>query len=704
MKFEIYVAAASLCVAVSVSAGNRSIYVSPDGDDGAAGDENAPFRTLQRALNEHGKTGDADTLFIEMASGDYFMDGPVVISESGGGHVVVRGNGSDMPRLMGGIRIFGWEKAGGKNIYRAKVPEVSLYGFRFEQFYVNGRRAVWARTPDMDWHYVEDSREYPMSGSGKADFAVQKFVLDADDIASIKTLSEKELSEVRFRFYHKWDVTRKRAEYIAADSGYVYCVGAGMKPWNPVTKGSRYVMYGYRAALDSPGEWWLDADSGYIYYYPREGENLSSAECVAPVLHKWMVIRGTVSAPVENISFESISFQYTSYIMSDSGNEPMQAAAGVSAAIELDYARNISFYNCEMRHTGGYALWLRTACVNNVVRHCFVVDLGAGGIKIGETSYRRDTALFSRFNTVDNNIIMNAGNEFPCGVGVAIFHSSDNSVTHNDISNLKYSGVSVGWTWGYNTPADSAGPGRKSPAVRNLIAWNHIHHIGWGELSDMGAVYTLGESYGTRIVNNVIHDVWSYDYGGWGLYTDEGSTGVEISSNLVYRCKSGGFHQHYGRENVIENNIFAFGYFYQAQFTRPESHLSFHFHRNIILQDRGETLSGPWDKGNIDIDRNIYWHVSGEPIFAGRTFTEWQEKHDSHSFIVDPLFVDAKKDNYEFKSLREARRIGFKPFDVASAGVYGSMEWKEKAKSLSRDIEAEFSEVSMSRLEDIPLF
>ena len=147
----------------------------------------------------------------------------------------------------------------------------------------------------------------------------------------------------------------------------------------------------------------------------------------------------------------------------------------------------------------------------------------------------------------------------------------------------------MGWTWGYG-PNQSKG---------NVIEYNHIHDIGKEMLSDMGGIYTLGIQPGTRIRNNLIHDISSFTYGGWGIYPDEGSSEMLIENNIVYDCKSAGFHQHYGRENVIRNNIWAFNRENQLMRTRAEPHISFTFERNIVYFDQGRLLGSNWSGDQV---------------------------------------------------------------------------------------------------------
>ena len=197
----------------------------------------------------------------------------------------------------------------------------------------------------------------------------------------------------------------------------------------------------------------------------------------------------------------------------------------------------------------------------------------------------------------------------------------------------------------------------------------------------MAAVYTLGKSEGTVISNNVIHHVHAYSYGGWGLYTDEGSSDILMENNLVYSTKTGGFHQHYGRNNTIKNNIFAYAKLFQVQCTRVEDHLSFKFNNNIILFDEGEVLKGAWNKINIEMDQNLYWNIAGiDYKFNNKSFKKWQRTgHDTHSFIADPMFNDPKTFNFQLKSKKNINKIDFKPFNYKKAGVTGSKKWKEKA-------------------------
>lgn len=668
---------------------NDTIYVSSVGSDlRGDGTERAPFCTLNRAVQGQLSQTGSDTLFVLVASGDYYMKQPFSIQAPSSRPIVIKSQGNEKPRFLGGIQITGWEKEK-EGVYRAYIPEVIQYGFEFEQFYVNGKRAVLARTPNREWFFVKNSNQYPFaktSTAALADYAVQRFDFYPEDWTSLSGLSKEDLANMKFRFYHKWDITRKSPEYVVTDSACVYMEGGGMKPWNPIQKGSRYFMYDYKAALDSVGEWYLDRESGYIYYMPVEGEVMEDAFCVVPILHQWIDIQGKQSAPVRNLKFENLSFQYASYMIPKEGEEPTQAAANTEAAVELDYVEHVTFANCEFLHTGAYAIWIGEECHNNAVRHCYIADLGAGGIKVGRPVWDASKNTVTSGNIIDNNIITSAGHEQPCGVGVALFHTADNQVTHNEISDILYSGVSVGWTWGYNED------GKRSPAVRNIVQYNHIHHIGWGELSDMGAVYTLGESPGTDVSYNVIHDVYSYDYGGWGLYTDEGSTDVVMSNNLVYRCKSGGFHQHYGKNNRIKNNILALAYTHQLQCTRAEKHRSFTFQHNIVLIDNEDLFKRNWEKADINADYNLYWSLSGKMDFCEKTFKEWKKEKEPHSIWKDPKFMDPREGDFRLQTSSAVKKIGFKPFDYSKAGVYGESEWKQKAR-LSTQRENEFKRI-----------
>jgi len=310
--------------------------------------------------------------------------------------------------------------------------------------------------------------------------------------------------------------------------------------------------------------------------------------------------------------------------------------------------------------------------------------LGAGGVKIGETVLQPLPVDLTKNIIIDNNIITDAGHIFPCAVGVIIFHSSDNQVTHNEISNLRYSGISVGWIWGYT----------HSPSKRNIIKYNHIHHLGCGELCDMGGVYTLGASEGTSVSNNLIHHVYSFDYGGWGLYTDEGSYGITMENNLVYACKNSGFHQHYGKENIIRNNILAFNIRSQLQATRIEEHRSLSFTNNIIYYDKGTLLSSNWHKFNLFSDYNCYWDTRSKDVaFADKSFKEWQASgKDQHSVIADPMFINPSEFDFRFRKLSVARKIKFTPFDYSQAGVYGSDEWKKLAE-MDIDLRIKFDNI-----------
>ncbi len=673
------------CLATVVSAADY--YVAPDGNDTHPGTADQPFATLARArdairvLKQAGPL--AGPVHVHVAGGRYFLPEPLSFEPQDSGAddaaIVYKAKPGEQPVFCGGRAIGGWQP-GEDGAWQTRVPEVADGSWYFEELFVDGTRATRARTPNKFHFRMQDVKEEVLEGppnTRRAAKARQTVTMNPDDFqTALKGLTDAELADVNMVVYHKWDVTRRFLDGTNAEQATLTTSGQGMKSWNRWLKNTRFHLENFKAALDADGEWFLARD-GWLTYRPLPGQDMTKATVVAPVADHLLLIRGNAAAGefVEHVRFEGLAFRHARWVMPPEGFEAAQAAAPIDAAVMIDGARHVSLVDCEVGHVGRYAVWFRNGCRNCRLERCFIHDSGAGGVRIGEAGIAANEAERTSHVTIDNNIIRHGGRIFPCAVGLWIGQSSDNQVTHNEIADHYYTGISVGWRWGYG----------ESLAKRNTIALNRVHHIGWGVLCDMGGIYTLGPSEGTVVRNNVFHDVYSYSYGGWGMYTDEGSTGILFENNLVYNVKTGGFHQHYGRENVVRNNIMAFSKLYQLQATRVEDHLSFTLENNIVYYDSGQLLSGRWSQIKHESRKNCFWRAGGEPVdFLGKSLDAWQaEGHEEGSIVADPKFADPANRDFRLAPDSPALKLGFKPFDYDQAGVYGDPAWKAKAAEVT---------------------
>jgi len=618
---------------VATAACAQEIVVSPSGPIKTL----AEARDAARAERRSGRTG---SITITVRAGTYYLPETLGLGPEDSDTVWQAPHG-EHPVISGGRVLSGWTKGLG-GIWSASAP-----GSAFNQLFIDGRRATRARTPNYGFFRADgpSSQDKPFQLHYRGN-DIKKEWADRGDVEVVAYLAWADI----------------RMPIVKVDEAtHTATLGSDPRPSNREVD-ARYYLENAPDALDSPGEWYLDRAKHAVFYMPVSGEDMKRAVVVAPTLERLVSLEGDPQsgALVRNVVFRGLTFAHADWRVDAKGYADTQAAIGAPAAITAIGAVGFNMERCTIAHSGGYALSLGRGSKNNSLLASKVFDMGAGGIRIGEPAMSANDAEQNYGNVVADNEMHDLGLVFASAVGIWVLQSGRNQIVHNHVHDLFYTAISVGWTWGY-------GPNQSH---ENTIAFNKIHDVGKDMLSDMGGIYTLGEQPGSLIQNNLIYNVSSFTYGGWGIYPDEGSSNIVIEDNIVYNCKSAGFHQHYGRDNIVRNNIFALNQEHELMRTRAEAFNAFTMDNNIVYFDQGTLLGSNWADGKFTMRHNFYHDARGGEIrFAGRSFEEWQAAgQDQGSMIVDPLFVDAENFDFRLRPDSPALKGGFQPIDMSTVG------------------------------------
>jgi parallel beta-helix repeat protein len=664
------------------------LYVSPSGSNSASGRSaitkdgtNGPLATLSQALTKRAEITN-DSVRIVMAAGRYELSRtllirpehsgtaqkPFIIQASPGARVVVSGS----PRLTN------WKRSvANPSLWTTPIPPWAKANGYLRLLFVDGKRWQRARIPNSGYlnTAAKLGSKSPIELPFKPGDLKQSWVGSGAELTVLMKWTDLHLPLLM-------DLDEQR-NIALFQGGPVYS-------WMDEPD-ARYWVENSEDALDQPGEWVINRKTGFISLLGTDKFDPNESIVSAPVMETVVRLSGDPKSntKVRHVVLKGITFAEAGYDMLAKGRISPQAAIESRGTIVGEYADDCAIMDCRIENSGGYGVEIGRGCQRWKVVGNEMVELGAGGIRIGEASFRGvdETVLESATSTkgqtpdenrripspaanhshrITDNHLHALGRIFPPACGILVLQSGTNYIGYNEINDLYYTAISVGWTWGYTA----------SPCRGNIIEFNHLHDIGQGLLSDMGGVYTLGPQPGTVVRNNVIHDVQSYRYGGWGLYTDEGSSGIIMENNVVYRCKDAGFHQHYGKENVIRNNLLVDNSNHSVMRTRHEGHISFWFTNNVIVGDAEKFLGANWAGGptNYVINGNLWWDPAAGKSkakyrFSNYNIDRWKALgHDRNSVLEDPLLKDIKHPEEGLKSKSPAYKMGFRAIDTKNVG------------------------------------
>jgi hypothetical protein len=472
--------------------------------------------------------------------------------------------------------------------------------------------------------------------------------------------------------YHCWTATTHQIDRISNLTLTLLKAPHVDIPRCEHASGKRFYIEDALEELDEPGEFYLDHLSNKVLYYPFPGDGVATFVAYAPQLKTLLNISHTMDVELTDLSFVHGMVDMDGFFIGDPDG---QAASNLhSAAVAINYAARVHFHDITLAHTGGNGLYFNKSVSNSTLERFEIVDIGASGLRIGAYNESAETNP-TRTIVVQDGYIHDGGHTYRMGPGISMVACRQCTLTHNEVANFSYTGISSGYGFTEH-PYNLEG---------TIISFNHLHHLGRGELSDMGCFYSWGGDQGNLVLdNNVCHYVVNYPqgYGGWGFYTDQTSANVLFTNNLVYNVTDACLHEHYGHNITLVNNILVRQHAYSddgillsaAPTAKPGWYVQFNLTRNILAGVKVFSSTSLPEFANSTYDYNTYWQDNTTIAFPGNVnFSQWQQgletaPKDLHSIVSNPLFVNAPNGDFSLQADSPALQLGFQPIDFATVG------------------------------------
>jgi len=691
--------------AANVGQDVKTIYVSPQGNDAAAGNLTSPLATLSKAITVATKS--TSGVNIVMRGGRYELTQPIVINQQVLLPLTISAYPNEKPVLSGGSKLPNkWkvETINGRTVWSQQLPEVAAGKWYFRQLWVNGQRAIVPvipknsgflqikdllipeadRTKKNAWQKAANDGFIFKSGDFKKDWHALNDVYVISSYAwfhGYHTIKEIDESSQSVRFYQG---TSNRP-FLVAHPSHGKFVGedfpGGHDP-NTFYEPAYYRIYNVFEALSEPGEFYLDRKTGKLSYIPRPNEKPESAEFVAPRIKQLLVVKGTPGKWIQNLILEGITFSHTEISPETHVGTGNNYSSKDQAVVRFDAVSQSAIKNCEFSHIGETALEIINGSRDiDVVGNDFF-DLGSGAIDTyGYFSDKLEAAQITSGTTmrlrITDNQIRNGGLLFPGHPAININKARNSVIAYNEISDLFYSGIHLGAKWGRDLDFS---------IVDNQVLNNHIHHLGKGHwtCNDMAAIYNNGVGLGVEIAGNVLHDFNCTIYGASGVYLDQSSSHFYVYNNLIYNSNYEGLHMK-GFSNVAENNIVyncksAFGQPSKDKFETPTVLLK----HNIFVPTSPMAYISKFvnpEEFSFRSENNLLWSIEkGAEVQVARkgdfgikyaksiSFDAWRTKtgFDKGSVIAPVTFMNPGKGDFRMDkaTLEKAKMIGFVPFKI----------------------------------------